>query len=109
VVAALPATLPAGVVTRLVSGGPFGWLVDARLDRVEGGRVALEVLEDSRMSGPEHYRVWDDGTKEPLENERIGMAFPPHATAEQKKAIEDEYYAHNGRVQALLRQRGFLG
>ena len=72
----LAASMPAGRVVRLAEGGPFGWLLDARADRI-GDRVALEVCEDDRMSGPDHYRVWDDGSVEELATERIFVAFPP--------------------------------
>ena len=75
VVASLPSALPAGSVHVLVSGGPFGWILEARLD-VIAGRVALEVLEDSRMSGPFHYRVWEDGSLEQLANELTAHAVP---------------------------------
>ena len=63
VVAAIPAAMPAGQVQRLAGGGPFGLLFDGRLDEIDG-RVALEVLENSRMSGESYFRVWDDGTFE---------------------------------------------
>jgi hypothetical protein len=105
--AALPESLPDGQVTRLVSGGPFGWLVDARIDRIEG-RVALEVLEDDRMSGPDHYRVWDDGSREDLETEHTTMVFPADCPPDEAKRIEEKFYAHNRAVQELLRQRGFM-
>ena len=59
----LPPTLPAGEVQRLASGGPFGHLFDGRIDVIDG-RVALEVLENSRMAGEQYYRVWEDGTIE---------------------------------------------
>jgi len=103
---ALPATMPEGEVCRLSSGGPFGWLIDARLDQIDG-RVALEALEDDRMSGPDHYRVWDDGTREALPNERIAYATPPNCSPEERARIQEEYYAHNRAVGELLRERGF--
>jgi hypothetical protein len=107
VIEALPRSLPAGQVERVVSGGPFGWLIDARLDEI-GGRVALEVLEDDRMSGPNHYRVWEDGTEESLESEMTAWTLPENASREEAKRIEDEFYAHNRAVQGMLRERGFL-
>jgi hypothetical protein len=106
VIDALPRSLPASQVERVVSGGPFGWLIDARLDEI-GGRVALEALEDDRMRGPNHYRVWEDGTKESLENELTAFVEPENCSPEEAKRIEDEFYAHNRRVQGMLRERGF--
>ena len=106
-VPAVPGALPEGEVRRLIGGGPFGWMVDARLDEIDG-RLALEVLEDSRMAGPEHYRVWEDGTKEPLDNEHTGFSFAADATEAERDAAEQAMYAHNRRVQTLLRERGFL-
>ena len=103
---ALPEALPAGTVTYLAGRGPFGWLIEARLDEVDG-RLALECLEDSRMAGPDHYRVWEDGTREELPNERIEYSSPPGCTPEELERIRAEYYAHNRAVQALLRDRGF--
>ena len=105
-IAALPESLPAGEVTRLVSGGPFGWMIDGRLDEVDG-RIALEVLENDRMSGPSHYRIWDDGTTEELPTEHTTYVLPPNYTPEDEERIRQEYFAHNGRVQAELRRRGF--
>jgi hypothetical protein len=104
---ALPAAMPEAEVQRLVSGGPFGWLMDGRLDVVDG-RVALEVLEDSRMAGPDHYRVWEDGDVEALPNEHIGYGWPKDATPEEIERIKQAYFAHNREVQALLAERGFL-
>src|SRR4051795_12428772 len=66
VVAKLPQAMPEGQVRRLAGGGPFGLMFDGRLDRCDG-RVALEVLENSRMAGEVYFRIWDDGTVEPLE------------------------------------------
>ena len=106
-IGALRQSLPAGQVQRLVSGGPFGWLIDARLDEVDG-RLALEVLEDDRMSGPDHYRVWDDGSREALETEETGMVLPPDCSPAEARRIEDAHYAHNRAVQEALRERGFL-
>lgn len=103
---ALPRELPLGEVRRAVGGGPFGWLLDCRLDEV-GGRLVLEVLEDSRMAGPDHYRVLDDGTREELETVRTMMVFPPDATPEQRAEVEREYFAHNAAVGQALRERGF--
>jgi hypothetical protein len=106
VVEALPESLSAGHVTRLVSGGPFGWIIDARLDEIEG-RVALEVLEDDRMSGPDHYRIWEDGSRDQLETETTAFVLPPNPTPDEARRIEDSYYSHNRKVQSLLKQRGF--
>src|SRR3954453_2141089 len=66
VVETVPQELPAGRVERLAGGGPFGLMLDGRLDEIDG-RIALEVLENSRMSGESYFRVWDDGGIEPLE------------------------------------------
>ena len=105
VVAALPSALPAGQVQRLAAGGPFGHLLDGRLDEIDG-RIALEVLENSRMSGESYFRVWDDGTVEPLEPApRMNYSY---ATEQERAAAEREYFAHNREAYARLRERGFL-
>ena len=104
--AALPRELPEATVTRLASGGPFGWLIEARLDEIDG-RLALEALEDDRMSGPSHYRVWEDGVSEPLPNEHIGYGVPKDCPPEEVERIKERHHLHNREVQALLRERGF--
>lgn len=106
VIDALPASMPAGTVSYLATGGPFGWLIEARLDEVDG-RVGLECLEDSRMAGPDHYRVWEDGTREELPNERIGYSSPAGCPPDEHERIRAAYFEHNHAVQALLRERGF--
>ena len=103
---ALPRDLPLGTVTRLSSGGPFGWMAEGRLDEIDG-RLALEVLEDSRMAGPDHYRLWEDGSREQLETERVGYVYAKDATPEETEAVLAEYAQHNGRVSRMLRERGF--
>jgi hypothetical protein len=108
VIGALPAALPAGTVTRLAGGGPFGWLIDARLDELDG-RLVLECLEDSRMAGPDHYRVHDDGTREDLPSERTGYSHPTGASPEEVERVRAAFHEHNRAVQALLRERGFFG
>jgi hypothetical protein len=106
VVARIPAELEPGKVTRLAGGGPFGLMFDGRLDELDG-RVALEVLENSRMAGEVYFRLWDDGTLEPLEPApRIGYAY---RTEEERAQAEREYFAHNRTAYDLLRERGFLG
>ena len=104
VVAAIPRAMPAGQVQRLAGGGPFGLLFDGRLDEIDG-RVALEVLENSRMSGESYFRVWDDGTLESLEPApRIAFSY---RTPEEKPAAEAAYFAHNRKAYEHLRERGF--
>jgi hypothetical protein len=106
VVASIPAALPPGQVRRLAGGGPFGLMFDGRLDELDG-RLALEVLENSRMAGESYFRVWDDGTIEPLEPApRLGYGY---RTEEEKAAAERDYFAHNRSAYDLLRERGFLG
>jgi hypothetical protein len=101
-----PHSLPQGVVRPIASGGPFGHRFDARLDVVDG-RLALEVLENSRMAGEQYFRVWDDGTLEPLEPApQIGYSY---REASEKAAAEAAYFAHNRRAYAHLRERGFMG
>ena len=106
VVAAIPEALDEGKVVRLAGRGPYGLMFDGRLDRVDG-RIALEVLENSRMSGENYFRVWDDGTIEQIEPApRIGYGY---ASPEERDAAEQAYYAHNRAAYDLLRERGFLG
>jgi hypothetical protein len=97
---ALPDALPEGEVHRLAGGGPFGLMYDGRLDVIDG-RVALEVLENSRMAGESYFRVWEDGTLEPLEP-APRIAFSGGADAER------EYFEHNRRAYDHLRERGFF-
>jgi hypothetical protein len=81
-------------------------MFDGRLDEIDG-RLALEVLENSRMSGESYFRVWDDGTIEPLEPApRLGYGY---RTEEEREAAEREYFAHNRTAYDLLRERGFFG
>jgi hypothetical protein len=105
VVAAIPSELEAGEVRRLAGGGPFGLMFDGRLDEIDG-RVALEVLENSRMSGESYFRVWDDGTIEPLEP--APRIFYAYDTPEEREAAERDYFAHNRGAYERLRERGFL-
>jgi hypothetical protein len=105
VIEKIPAALPPGQVRRLAGGGPFGLMFDGRLDEIDG-RVALEVLENSRMAGEVYFRVWDDGTIEHLEPApRLGYGY---RTEEEREAAEREYFAHNRTAYDLLRERGFL-
>jgi hypothetical protein len=60
------------------------------------------------MSGPDHYRVWDDGTREALPTERIGYALPKDSTPEDEERIKREFFEHNHAVQQLLVERGFI-
>ena len=106
VISALPVAMTEGRVQRLVEGGPFGWMIDARLDKVRG-RIALEILEDDRMRGPSHYRVWEDGAQEHLPSEQIGYVLPAGHTAEDESRIREQYFRHNRRVGLLLKRRGF--
>ena len=107
IVAAIPEELPAGQVRRLAGGGPYGLMYDGRLDEIDG-RVALEVLENSRMSGESYFRVWDDGTIEPLEPApKLNLMFPSGSTPEQRAAAEQAYFEHNRAAYDHLRDRGF--
>jgi len=98
VVDKLPRAMPEGRVQRLAGGGPYGLMFDGRLDR-HHGRVALEVLENSRMAGEVYFRIWEDGTVEPLE------PAPWIAYADGDEAA---YFEHNRIAYAHLRERGFL-
>jgi hypothetical protein len=102
----LPVSMPAGRVLRLCEGGPYGWLLDARADRV-GDRVALEVMEDSRIAGTAHYLVWEDGSVEPLPAPQEGMVFPADSSEEDEKRIRQDHFAHNRAVYERLAERGF--
>jgi hypothetical protein len=109
VVATIPEALPAGEVHKLAGGGPFGLMLHGRLDEV-GGRVALEVLENDRMSGESYYRVWDDGALEPLEPApRLGYSWRTGASDAERAAAEAAYQEHNRRAYELLAERGFIG
>ncbi len=100
-------SMPLATVTLVVGGGPFGWLLNARLDDVDG-RLVLEVLEDDRMSGPGHYRVWDDGTRESLPTEATGYMLPKDYTPEDEERVKEEFYLRNREIQEQLRERGFM-
>jgi hypothetical protein len=108
IVAAIPEELPAGQVRRLAGGGPYGLMYDGRLDEIDG-RVALEVLENSRMSGESYFRVWDDGTIEPLEPApKLNFSFPTGSTPDVREAAEQAYFEHNRVAYEHLRERGFF-
>jgi hypothetical protein len=108
VVAAIPTALPAGQVRRLAGAGPFGLMFDGRLDEIDG-RVALEVLENSRMSGESYFRVWDDGTIERLEpSPWMSFSYAADSTPEERAAAQRAYHAHNRIAYDLLRERGFF-
>lgn len=102
----LPRWMIAGQVQRLYEGGPFGWLLDARADRIQE-RVALEICEDSRMAGRSHYRIWDDGSIEHLPSARDGIVFPPGCSTDDEERLRREYFAHNRAVYERLASRGF--
>jgi hypothetical protein len=107
-IAHIPAELPEGEVRALVGGGPFGHYFAGRLDEVDG-QIALEVLENDRMSGESYYRVWEDGTIEwlvpaPL----LAWSHGPDDTPEQIEAAQAAYFAHNREAYALLERRGFM-
>ena len=61
------------------------------------GRLALEVLENSRMAGENYFRVWDDGT--------VGRSSRPWSS---HSGDEEAYFAHNRIAYEHLRERGFL-
>ena len=107
VIAAIPSGLPAGQVQRLAGGGPFGLLYDGRLDEIDG-RIALEVLENSRMSGSP---TSGSGTTAPSSRSNrhrwISYSFGPNDTPEERAAAERAYFEHNRTAYALLRERGF--
>jgi hypothetical protein len=105
--AGLPTAFPEGEVHRLAHGGPFGQLLDGRMDEIDG-RIALEVLENSRMAGEEYFRIWDDGTIERLDPApRLEYSFGPEDTAAEIEAIKAAYFAHNRAAYDLLAERGF--
>ena len=106
ILSTLPASMPAGQVQRLCHGGPFGWMLDARADRIQG-RVAVEICENSRMAGMSHYRVWDDGSIERLPTARDGMVFPADCSEDDEERIRQEFFAHNRAVEDQLDARGF--
>jgi hypothetical protein len=106
ILSGLPESMIAGQVERLCDRGPFGWLLDARADRIQD-RIALEVCEDSRMAGMTHYRVWDDGSVERLPSVRDAIVFPPGCSRDDEDRIREEYFVHNRAVYERLAERGF--
>jgi hypothetical protein len=67
------------------------------------------VLENSRMSGESYFRVWDDGTVEPLEPApRQEVAFATGSTPEERAAVEAAYFQHNRLAYDHLCGRGFF-
>jgi hypothetical protein len=102
----LPRSMIPGQVQRLCEGGPFGWLLDVRADRIQD-RIALEVCEDSRMAGMSHYRIWDDGSLESLPSVRDGVVFPPGCSRTDEERIRREHFVHNLAVYEALAERGF--
>lgn len=106
ILSGLPESMIAGQVQRLCEGGPFGWLLDARADRIQD-RIALEICEHSRMAGMSHYRVWEDGTPERLPSVRDAIVFPPGCSAGDEERLREEYFAHNRAVYGALAERGF--
>jgi hypothetical protein len=83
-------------------------MFEGRLDELDG-RIALELLENSRMSGESYFRVWDDGTIEPLQPApRLEFAVPANSTPGERTAAEQAYFTHNRLAYDHLRERGFF-
>lgn len=103
---ALPREVPEGIVTAWCRGGPFGWRLDARLDIGPDG-PELEVLEDSRMAGPQRVRILADGSRVHLEAPSSAYCCPKDATPQEKATAREAMHARNRRIDAELKARGF--
>jgi hypothetical protein len=62
----IPESMPLEEVREILRDGAFGWYVKCRLAELHG-RLGLEVLEEDRMSGEIHYRIWEDGSIDDLD------------------------------------------
>jgi hypothetical protein len=84
-----------------------GWTIYFRCGVDEAGDT-LDYYATHRMTNDRHVRIHEDGRVEMLDAILDAVVYSEDSTPEQRRQIEEEYYAHNQRVAAELRAKGFL-
>ncbi|HYF62598.1 MAG TPA: hypothetical protein VD886_07265 [Herpetosiphonaceae bacterium] len=85
-----------------------GWSIHYLFGADERGEY-LDFYATHRMTNERHERLYADGGSESLPAPLPFMVFPADASPEDRERIQQEYYAHNREVGALLRAKGFYG
>lgn len=89
---------------RLAAGG---WTIHYLFGRDERGEY-LDFYATHRMTNDRHVRIRASGETEMLPAIVDEIVYPPDATDEQRRQIEQEYRRHNIEVSDALRRKGFL-
>ncbi len=82
-------------------GWHIGWVWGT-----DGDSVCLDFLSEHRMTSMSARRVFPDGTERNLETPREFCRVGD--TSEEQERLEREYFEHNRRAYAALRDRGLL-
>ncbi len=83
-----------------------GWSIQYLFGADAQGKY-LDFYATHRMTNERHLRIYASGTIEYLPTMHEFTVFPAAASPEDKARIEQEYYAHNRAIGALLRAKGF--
>lgn len=83
-----------------------GWRIQYLFGADEQGEY-LDFYARHRMTNERHERIYASGQMLGLPTMHEFMVFPADASPEDKARIEQEYYAHNRAIGALLREKGF--
>lgn len=81
-----------------------GWAIQYLFGRDARGEY-LDYYASHRMTDDEHTRLYADGGREALES--IASAYFSSEDPEEAQRLEQEYFARNRRVAALLAAKGF--
>jgi hypothetical protein len=101
-------TLSATALAQQTSGSiaAYGWHIHYLFGADERG-LYLDYYASHRMTNDRHLRLYTDGTTLDLPAILEAYVYAADATEAQKRQAEQEYYAHNQRVLAELRRKGF--
>lgn len=72
------------------------------------GEDHMDYYATHRMTNDRHVRIHADGRSESLESPRDFVVYPKDADEETRTKADEEFYAYNQAVYAMLRKKGLI-